>query len=138
MGSLNLVPLTPGVRSECMCPLTMIIADPLQSLDRSTTEQNQFEIQQGARELERSFSILSSWLIDCEYLVGNQYSIADIAVFVAVAARAIHCIDHVQFPALQRWFSQVSTRTAVQRSSAALFQNRTPTSYSRQPGQAAF
>ena len=64
-------------------------------------------------ETERLVGILDSHLKDTEYLVGNKYSIADIASFGWVNALRFSGIDLDFFPNVKAWWERILARPAV-------------------------
>lgn len=93
------------------------------SFNRFASEHDPFAIQHFVGELERLYGVLDAWLADHEYLVGNRYSIADIAVFAVVDVGPAAGIKRGQFPNLERWWSNISSRPAVQKGSTVPFPN---------------
>jgi glutathione S-transferase len=59
--------------------------------------------------------VLDARLKDNEYLVGNKYSIADIANFSWVNVSAFAGLHLEEFPNLHRWWKKISERPAVKR-----------------------
>ena len=72
-------------------------------------------------EVERLYGVLDTRLADREYLVGEQYSIADIANFAIVDVGPTAGVDPSQFPNLERWWSKIAGRPAVQKGSIVPF-----------------
>lgn len=66
-------------------------------------------------ETERLVGILDSHLKDKEYLVGNKYSIADIASFGWVNILSFSGVDLDSFPNLKAWWQRILARPAVQK-----------------------
>jgi glutathione S-transferase len=66
-------------------------------------------------ETERLVGILDNHLKDKEYLVGNKYSIADIASFGWVNALRTSGVDFDFFPNLVAWWERIHARPAVQK-----------------------
>ena len=66
-------------------------------------------------ETERLVGILDSHLKTQDYLVGNKYSIADIASFGWVNILNFSGVDIDQFPNLKKWWQRINERPAVQR-----------------------
>lgn len=56
-------------------------------------------------------------------MVGEHFSIADIAVFAVVDVGPMAGIDRSSFPNLYRWWNLISARPAVQRGSTVPFAN---------------
>ncbi|NJK27555.1 MAG: glutathione S-transferase family protein [Coleofasciculaceae cyanobacterium SM2_3_26] len=72
------------------------------------------------REVERHYGILDARLGDREYIVGNEYTIADIAAWgwIDRFPRVLgeNALDG--FPHLKAWFERVNARPAVERARA--------------------
>lgn len=66
-------------------------------------------------ETERLYGILDARLEHHDYLVGDRYSIADIANFSWVNVAYFAGIRLHDFPHLHRWWERVHARPAVQR-----------------------
>ncbi|MGD9663666.1 MAG: glutathione S-transferase C-terminal domain-containing protein [Novosphingobium sp.] len=67
-----------------------------------------------ANEALRLLKVLDYRLAQAEYLAGDEYSIADMAVWPWVGGAALIDIDIAELPALSRWVEQVGERPAVQ------------------------
>ena len=74
------------------------------------TRTEEFEpwLRQGARALQ----VLEAHLQTCEYLVGEQYSIADIALFAYVHCAAEGGFDMQPLSAVKRWIERIQARPA--------------------------
>jgi glutathione S-transferase len=83
--------------------------------NRFTKERIPYGMQRYTGETERLAGILDKQLQTNDYLVGNKYSIADIASFGWVHIISFSGIDLAQFPALKAWWERVNARPAVQR-----------------------
>lgn len=75
-----------------------------------------------AMEVKRQLDVLDRHLADHEYMAGNEYSIADIAIwpwYGAVVANAVYdaaeFLDAQSYSNLVRWTQQIAARPAVQR-----------------------
>jgi glutathione S-transferase len=66
-------------------------------------------------ETERLAGILDRQLKDNDYLVGNKYSIADIASYGWICALRFSGVDIDQFPNLHAWWKRITERPAVQK-----------------------
>lgn len=66
-------------------------------------------------ETERLVGILDNHLKDTDYLVGNKYSIADIASFGWVNILRFSGVDLDAFPNLKAWWERIVSRPAVQK-----------------------
>lgn len=73
-------------------------------------------------ETKRQFDVLDRHLADAEYMAGDEYSIADIAIwpwYGGVATGAVYdaaeFLQTQDYPHLQRWTEKIAGRAAVQR-----------------------
>lgn len=64
-------------------------------------------------ETERLYGVLDNQLSQNDYLVGNKYSIADIANFSWVNVAYFAGVDLAQFPNLEKWWKKINDRSAV-------------------------
>ena len=69
-------------------------------------------------ETERLVGILDNHLKDKEYLVGDKYSIADIASWGWVNALRFSGVEIDDFPNLKAWWERIAARPAVQKGTA--------------------
>jgi len=60
------------------------------------------------------------------YIAGNEYTIADIAIFPWLRSWENQGIDWAEFPALKDWFNRIGKRPAVQRGVQVLADRRKP------------
>ena len=66
-------------------------------------------------ETERLVGILDHHLENTDYLVGNKYSIADIASFGWINGLLFAGVDLDFFPNVKAWWKRIHDRPAVQR-----------------------
>lgn len=64
-------------------------------------------------EAKRLTGLLNSQLAHQEYVVGNEYSIADMAHFGWMWRSAFAGIELVDYPHVCRWYDQIASRPAV-------------------------
>ncbi|PSN60057.1 glutathione S-transferase II [Corynespora cassiicola Philippines] len=83
--------------------------------NRFAPERIGYGMQRYTGETERLVGILDTQLKDNEYLVGNKYSIADIASFGWVNILRFSGVDLDAFPNLKAWWARISARPAVQK-----------------------
>lgn len=67
------------------------------------------------RELDRLLHVLERRLEQVPYLAGEEYTIADIAVWPGRRASFVMGIDVAQWPATKAWFDRIAARPAVER-----------------------
>ena len=75
----------------------------------------EYAIDRFAMETKRQLDVLERHLAQSEYMVGNQYSIADIAHFCWVRTAGWTGVDLAPLPHLSRWIDAIAARPAVQR-----------------------
>jgi len=83
--------------------------------NRFTKERIYYGMQRYTGETERLVGILDKQLRDHDYLVGDKYSIADIASFGWVNILRFSGVDLDQFPNLEAWSKRIFDRPAVQK-----------------------
>ncbi|KAF2114118.1 glutathione S-transferase II [Lophiotrema nucula] len=83
--------------------------------NRAAPERIYWGMQRYVGETERLAGILDNQLKDNDYLVGNKYSIADIASFGWVNALRFSGVDIDAFPNLKKWWEKILARPAVVR-----------------------
>ena len=69
------------------------------------------------REAERHYEVLDTHLEGCEYLVGDEYSIADISAWGWIDKATVVLGDTGldNYPNLKHWFATIDARPAVQK-----------------------
>lgn len=82
---------------------------------RLAKERIPYPTQRYVGETERLYGVLDARLKDNEYLVGNKYSIADIANFSWVNVSYFAGVDLDSFPNLQKWWERINARPAVKK-----------------------
>ncbi len=86
---------------------------------RYAKEQIPYAIERYTNEARRLYRVLDKRLGEAEYLAG-EYSIADMAVYPWLRPHKWQGQDISEWPNLQRWYSAVRERPAVQRGLAVL------------------
>ncbi|MBL4907896.1 MAG: glutathione S-transferase N-terminal domain-containing protein [Sneathiella sp.] len=66
-------------------------------------------------EANRIYGVLDRRLDAQDYIVGNEYSIADMAVWPWVSRFEWQTIDLDKFPNVKRWYTLIAARPAVQK-----------------------
>ena len=75
-----------------------------------------YAVERYTKELNRLLLVLERRLGEAEYLAGDTYSIADIAVWPGRSIGGVMSIDlQAEWPNTYRWFNQIGQRPAVQR-----------------------
>ncbi|WP_295760818.1 glutathione binding-like protein [Undibacterium sp.] len=77
-------------------------------------------------EAKRLYGVIEKQLSQTPYLAGNNYSIADIAVYPWARSADNQGIDWADYPHAKRWFDTISKRPAVQRGVKVLSDLRKP------------
>ena len=80
---------------------------------RYAPEKIPYAIERYQREARRLFEVLERQLKDNLYIAGNEYSIADIALWCWVAGYEWSGVSIEGLPGLKRWLDLVGTRPAV-------------------------
>ncbi|AEC19646.1 glutathione S-transferase domain-containing protein [Pusillimonas sp. T7-7] len=83
-------------------------------------EQIEYAINRYTNEAQRLYSVLDKRLAESEYIAGDKYSLADIATYPWLRPYKWQGQDIEQWPHIQRWYSAVRARPAVQRGLAIL------------------
>src|ERR1700760_4393406 len=85
---------------------------------RYAPERIDYAIERYSNELQRLLRVLDRRLGDVEYLAGDEYSIADMAVWPGRAAAGVMNMDVAAHPNIHRWFKTIAARPAVIRAQA--------------------
>lgn len=83
-------------------------------------EQLPYAIDRYTKEATRLYGVMEKRLGETKYFAGDEYSIADIAIYPWLRAYKWQGQDLKDWPNIQRWYSQVRERPAVQRGLAIL------------------
>ena len=87
-------------------------------------ERIDYAITRYTKEANRLYAVLDRRLGESPYLAGSDYTIADIAVFPWLRSYERQGVDLREYPAVSRWFDEVSARPAVQRGLQLLAERR--------------
>lgn len=79
-----------------------------------------YAIQRYRRETARLYRVLDEQLTRHEYIAGNSYTIADMAIFPWITLYKGHKQDLEQVPQVKRWYEQLKQRPALRRGFALL------------------
>jgi GST-like protein len=85
-----------------------------------------YAIERYTNEAKRLYGVMDRRLGASRYLGGDEYSIADIAVFPWLRSWRNQGIDWGDFPHLKGWFDEIGGRPAVQRGCEVLAEARRP------------
>ena len=80
-----------------------------------SVEKIAYAIERYTNEANRLTGVLDKRLGEARYLAGDEYSIADIAVFPWMRNADKRGINLPEYPHAQRWFDAINARPAVQR-----------------------
>ena len=83
-------------------------------------EQLPYAIDRYTKEASRLYGVMNRRLGQAKYFAGEEYSIADIAIYPWLRAYKWQGQDLKDWPNIQRWYSDVRVRPAVQRGLAVL------------------
>ncbi len=83
-----------------------------------------YAINRYRRETARLYKVMDSQLEKHEYIAGDSYSIADMAIFPWVTLYRGHRQDLTQVPHVKRWYDQLKQRPALRRGYGLLRPNR--------------
>ena len=86
----------------------------------------EYAINRYTNETRRLYGVMNKQLATHKFMAGNQYSIADIAIFPWVRSWKNQGIDWAEFPHLKAWFDKISNRPAVKRGVEVLTSLRKP------------
>ncbi|KAJ4355435.1 uncharacterized protein N0V89_003451 [Didymosphaeria variabile] len=86
--------------------------------NRFAPERIAYGMQRYTGETERLVGVLNTALEGTDYLVGNKYSIADIASYGWIQALGFTGIEIDDFPNVKKWADRISARPAVQKGAA--------------------
>jgi GST-like protein len=89
-------------------------------------EKIEYAINRYTNEAKRLYGVMDRQLVDQKFIAGNQYSVADIAIFPWLRSWQNQGIAWADFPRLKVWFDTMAARPAVQRGVAVLADARKP------------
>lgn len=101
---------------------------------RYAPEGNEYSTDRFVNESARLYEVMDRHLTDREWLAGNEYTIADIACWGWVWFHPMHGQNLADFAAVERWFSAISNRPAVQRGRALGLEDQPEETRSRMMG----
>jgi GSH-dependent disulfide-bond oxidoreductase len=89
-------------------------------------EKIEYAINRYTNEAKRLYGVMDRQLEGSRFIAGNQYTVADIAIFPWLRSWQNQGIDWADFPRLKDWFDRIAARPAVQRGVAVLADARKP------------
>ncbi|WOB10736.1 glutathione binding-like protein [Piscinibacter gummiphilus] len=85
-----------------------------------------YAIDRYTNEAKRLYGVMDKRLAKSKYIAGNEYTIADIAIFPWLRSWKNQGIDWADYPHLKGWFDEIAARPAVQRGVEVLADLRKP------------
>jgi GST-like protein len=89
-------------------------------------EKIDYAVNRYTNEAKRLYGVMDKQLASGKFIAGNQYTVADIAIFPWVNSWEKQGIDWAEYPRLKAWFEGIAARPAVQRGLAVLADARKP------------
>ena len=87
-------------------------------------EQIPYAVERYTNEANRLYNVLDGRLGESAWLAGDDYSIADIAVFPWLRSHERQGVDLAGYPNVKRWFDEIAARPAVMRGVEVLAEKR--------------
>jgi GST-like protein len=78
-------------------------------------EKIEYAINRYTNEARRLYGVMNRQLGKSKYIAGNEYTIADMAIFPWLRSWKNQGIDWAEYPHLKGWFDEIAARPAVQR-----------------------
>lgn len=89
-------------------------------------EKIDYAVNRYTNEAKRLYGVMDKQLARHKFIAGNQYTIADIAIFPWLRSWQNQGIDWADYPHLKLWFDGIAARPAVKRGVAVLSDLRKP------------
>jgi GST-like protein len=89
-------------------------------------EKIEYAVNRYTNEAKRLYGVMNKRLAKSKYMAGNEYTIADIAIFPWLRSWKNQGIDWVDYPHLKGWFDEIAARPAVRRGVEVLASRRKP------------
>jgi GST-like protein len=89
-------------------------------------EKIEYAINRYTNEAKRLYNVMDRRLGEARWFAGDEYSIADIAIFPWTRSHANQGVDLADYPNFKRWFDAMAARPAVQRGVQVLAERRKP------------
>ncbi|MBX8564312.1 glutathione S-transferase N-terminal domain-containing protein [Pseudomonas cichorii] len=94
--------------------------------NRFAKEKIPYAIKRYVDETARLYGVLNKRLADRDFVAGNDYSIADMAIYPWIVPHTFQQQNLDDFPNLARWFKAIAGREATQRAYALVEQINPP------------
>jgi GST-like protein len=85
-----------------------------------------YAINRYTNEAKRLYGVMDKQLTTHRYIAGDEYTIADIAIFPWLRSWQNQGVDWTDYPRLRQWFDEIGNRPAVQRGVQVLADQRKP------------
>lgn len=89
-------------------------------------EKINYAIDRYTNEAHRLYGVIEQQLSRFAYVAGDEYTLADIAIYPWICSWKNQGINLADFPQLHHWFESLGRRPAVQRGMAVLTELRRP------------
>ena len=89
-------------------------------------EKVEYAINRYTNEAKRLYGVMDRRLAEVPYFAGDEYTIADMAIFPWTRPHANQGIDLAEYPNVKRWFDRIDARPAVKRAVQVLADRRKP------------
>ena len=89
-------------------------------------EKIEYAVNRYSNEAKRLYGVMDRQLATHKFMAGNQYTIADIAIFPWLRSWQNQGIDWADFPHVKNWFDKIAARPAVTRGVEVLASLRKP------------
>ncbi|EGJ09356.1 glutathione binding-like protein [Rubrivivax benzoatilyticus] len=89
-------------------------------------EKIDYAVERYTHEAKRLYGVMNRKLAKTRYIAGDEYTIADIAIFPWLRSWKNQGIDWNDYPHLKGWFDEIGARPAVQRGCEVLADRRKP------------
>ncbi|ALU61884.1 glutathione binding-like protein [Pseudomonas syringae] len=86
--------------------------------NRFAREKIPYAIERYVKETARLYDVLNKRLADRQFVAGDEYSIADMAIYPWIVPHTYQQQNLDDFPHLKRWFDSIAGREATQRAYA--------------------
>lgn len=89
-------------------------------------EKIDYAIKRYTNEAKRLYGVMDKQLSTHRYIAGDEYTIADIAIFPWLRSWQNQGVDWADYPHLKKWFDEIAARPAVIRGVQVLADQRKP------------
>ena len=89
-------------------------------------EKIEYAVNRYTNEAKRLYGVMDKQLAQHRYIAGDEYTIADIAIFPWLRSWQNQGINWADYPHLQKWFDEIAARPAVIRGVQVLADQRKP------------